>query len=137
MSSGHHAHVSANAHGVRQVADVLDAFFSAEKVPEDVAWRLRVAVDEVVSNVVAHGTAGGTVPEIEVGLRRDGDLVEITISDQGGAFNPLLWPAPDTTTPLDQRQPGGLGILLAKRLVDDVRYSRTTHNVITLRKRIP
>lgn len=137
MSSGHHAHVSATTLGIRQVADALDSFCSAERLPKDVAWRLRVAVDEVLANVVVHGKTGDGPPDIAVQFRRDGNVVEVTIADNGAEFNPLWAAAPDLTAPLDQRQPGGLGIFLMKNLVDDVLYSHTTHNVITLRKRIP
>ena len=136
MSAGHLAHVSATAHGVRQVADVLDRFCSAEQLPGDVVWRLRVAVDEVLANVVVHGAAGPVPADIEVQFQRDGDTVEITIADNGAAFNPLWASAPDVTAPLDQRQPGGVGILLMKNLVDEVVYAYTTRNVVTLRKRL-
>jgi serine/threonine-protein kinase RsbW len=136
MSPGHLAHVSATSHGVRQVVDALDGFCSAERLPEDVVWRLRVALDEVLANVVSHGAHGAVPADIEVQFRRDGDVVEITIADNGAAFNPLWASAPDITTPLDQRQPGGVGILLVKNLVDEVLYTYTTQNVVTLRKRL-
>ena len=136
MSAGHLAHVTATTHGVRQIADALDAFCSAEQLPEDIVWRLRVSVDEVLANVVVHGTPGAVPANIDVQFRRDGDVVEITIADNGAAFNPLGASAPDITAPLDQRQPGGVGILLVKNLVDEVVYTYTTHNVVTLRKRL-
>ena len=136
MSAGHLAHVTATTHGVRQVAEALDAFCSAEQLPEDVVWRLRVSVDEVLANLVAHALPGAVPADIDVQFRRDGDVVEITIADNGAAFNPLWASAPDITAPLDQRQPGGVGILLVKNLVDEVVYTYTTHNVVTLRKRL-
>ena len=137
MPPGHLAHVSATALGVRKVADALDAFCAAEQVPADVAWRLHVAVDEVIANIVEHGTAGGVPADIDVQFRRDGDLVEITIVDNAAAFDPLRAAPPDVTAPLDERRLGGVGILLVKTLMDDVLYSHTTHNVVTLRKRLP
>jgi anti-sigma regulatory factor (Ser/Thr protein kinase) len=62
--------------------------------------------------------------------------VEVTVADDGPAFNPLLQPEPDTTLPLASRQPGGLGITLIKSLMDDVRYERTDRNILTVRKRL-
>ncbi len=117
-------------------AGALDAFCAAEGLPADVAWRLRVAVDEVVANILSHGGSLAGPPEIEVAFRRDGADVLVVVSDDGPAFDPLARPDPDVTLPLDARQPGGLGIALVKSLMDEVTYERTTRNVLTLRKRI-
>jgi serine/threonine-protein kinase RsbW len=135
MPAGHHTHVSPAAPAVGQVAGALDAFCAAEGLPADIAWRLRVVLDEIVANIVAYG-APGAPPALDVWFRRDGALVEVTVADDGPAFDPLLRPDPDVTLPLEARQPGGLGITLVKSLMDDVQYERTTRNVLTIRKRI-
>jgi anti-sigma regulatory factor (Ser/Thr protein kinase) len=71
-----------------------------------------------------------------VWFHREGPLVEVTVADDGPAFDPLARPDPVVTEPLERRQPGGLGIALVKALMDEVRYERTTRNVLTMRKRI-
>lgn len=119
-----------------RVAGALDAFCAAEHLPAGVAWRLRVAVDEVVANILSHGGSLAGPPEIEVALHRHGTDVQVIVSDDGPAFDPLARPDPDVTLPLDARQPGGLGIALVKSLMDEVTYERTARNVLTLRKRI-
>ena len=135
MASGRLSHISATAVAVRQVAGAVEDFCASERLPEDVAWRLRVAVDEIVANIVMHAPAGAT-HAIDVEFRREADLVEITISDDGPEFDPFARPAPDLDVPLERRQPGGLGIVLVKGLMDDVSYTRTAKNVVALRKRI-
>jgi serine/threonine-protein kinase RsbW len=148
MPAGRHTHIAIGGRAVGHVADALDAFCAAEGLPEDVAWRLRVALDEIVANIVAHGafsahaaeTRAGTPPEeesaLDVWFHREDRLVEVTVADDGPAFDPLARPDPVVTLPLDSRQPGGLGIALVKALMDEVRYERTTRNVLTIRKRI-
>ena len=134
---GRHAHFIAAAPAVRQVADALDAFCAAERLPQQAAWQLQVALDEIVANLVSHATPAGTRPGFDVWFRRDGDSVEITVADEGTAFDPLARADPDVTLSLEARQPGGLGIMLVKSLMDDVRYERTpTRNMLTIRKRI-
>ncbi len=129
-----HAHVEIGAPAVGRVARALDDFCRDEQLPHEVAWRLRVALDEIVANVVTHGAAGGGGRTMDVWFRRIGGDVEITVADDGPPFDPLSRPAPDTTSPLEKRRPGGLGIALVRSLVDDVRYARTTRNVLTIRK---
>jgi anti-sigma regulatory factor (Ser/Thr protein kinase) len=42
----------------------------------------------------------------------------------------------DAVRRIEARQPGGLGIALVKSLMDHVCYTRTTRNVLTIRKHI-
>ena len=131
----HHAHLPVAAPAISQAAGALDAFCASERLPDEVAWRLRVALDEIVTNVVAHGSPGQAA-SIDVWFSRKEGFVEIRVADDGPAFNPLARTEPDTTSPLESRQPGGLGIALVKALMDDVQYERTTRNILTIRKRI-
>ena len=135
--AGRHAQIGTQRAATAQVVEALDAFCNAEHVPDEVAWRLRVVLDEIVANIVTHGRAGtGEKPVFDVWFRVESDAVEVTVADDGPAFNPLLQPEPDTTLPLASRQPGGLGITLIKSLMDDVHYERTDRNILTVRKRL-
>jgi len=135
MSAGRHTHAIIEASAVEQVADSLGAFCAEERLPHEAAWRLRVALDEIVANIVSYGKTGG-LAALDVWFRRLGDVVEVTIEDDGPAFDPLARPAPDLGLPLEARTPGGLGIALVRALMDDVRYARTNRNVLTIRKHI-
>lgn len=136
MPEPRRAHVPAAASAVARVTGALDAFCAAEHLPDDATWRLRVALDEIVANIVAHGVAGETAPAIDVSFRLEAGGIEVVVADDGPAFDPLARPAPDLTLPLESRQPGGLGIVLVTSLMDDVRYERTTRNVLTMWTRI-
>jgi anti-sigma regulatory factor (Ser/Thr protein kinase) len=60
------------------------------------------------------------------------------VSDDGVSFNPLAVAPPDTTSPLEQRQLGGLGIHLVRSLTDEATYLRQDgRNVIRLVKVVP
>lgn len=135
MPAGQHAHFPAAPASVRQVADALDGFCAGERLPREDSWPLQVALDEIVANLVSHA-GDGRMSGFDVWFRRDGDAVEITVADDGPPFDPLSRAEPDVTSPLETRQPGGLGIMLVKSLMDDVCYRRTTRNVLTIRKRI-
>lgn len=132
MADARHTHAVIGTPAVRRIAEALDAFCADERLPHEVAWRLRVALDEIVANIVAYtpAAAHGT---LDVWFRRNGGAVEVIVADDGPAFDPLARPAPDVTLPLEARQPGGLGIALVKSLMDEVSYTRTTRNVLTIR----
>ena len=109
--------------GVLQAVQAFEQFGRTHALSEGAAWRFLVALDEILSNIVRHGLAGRR-DAIDLMFSIDGDDVAVEIIDAADAFNPLLAPAPDTSSPLEDRQPGGLGIALVRRLMDDTRYER-------------
>lgn len=62
--------------------------------------------------------------EIDIKIDWSGLRITLVISDDGRPFNPLAADPPDTGKPLDDREIGGLGIHLARNLVDDMAYQR-------------
>ena len=133
---GRHTHAAIAPAAVAQVAAALDAFCQAEHLPSDTAWRLRVTLDEIVANIVSYGAAGAGPGAIDVWFHRDGDAVEVRVADDGVPFDPLRQPGAPVSAPLEELRPGGLGIVLVKGLMDEVRYERTTRNILILRKRL-
>jgi serine/threonine-protein kinase RsbW len=95
-----------------------------------------LAVDEAVSNIIAHGYRGqGGGIEIEVS--REGDALVIRLRDEAAPFDPTNVPPPDLTLPLEQRAAGGLGIHLIRRVMDEMTHRVTPQggNELTLVKR--
>lgn len=127
--------VPATLPGVLQAVQAFDQFGRTHALSEDAAWRFQLALDEILSNIVRHGLAGRR-GAIDVMFSIDGETVAVEIIDAADAFNPMLAPQPDTSSPLEDRQPGGLGIALVRRLMDDTRYERRDdRNHFTMRWR--
>lgn len=62
--------------------------------------------------------------------------ITVEIEDEGIPFDPLSRPDAVTPTSIEDVPIGGLGILMAKRSVDEMRYERTDGaNVVTITKR--
>lgn len=109
--------------GVLQAVQAFEQFGRVHGLSKGAMWRVPLALDEILSNIVRHGLAGRRAT-IDLTFALDGEDVAVEIADAADAFNPLLAPPPDTTSPLDERQPGGQGIALVRRLMDDTRYER-------------
>ncbi len=95
-----------------------------------------MAVEEIFVNIARyayHPEAGEASVRCEAG----GDPFQIVVgfADRGRPFNPLDRKDPDVTLDAEARQLGGLGILMAKKLMDDIQYEyRDGKNILTLRK---
>jgi serine/threonine-protein kinase RsbW len=108
-----------------RLAAFADAFARGRGLPDDERVRLLLILEELFTNVVAHGyppdAAAGTVA-VALGWR-DGRLI-IDFSDDGRPFDPLGLAAPDLDKAGEDRPIGGLGIHIVRSLVDEARYRR-------------
>lgn len=98
--------------------------------------QIELAVEEIFVNIAnyAYGNAVGSA-QLCCTLKKKPLGICITISDKGCEFNPLLHKETDLTLPIQERNIGGLGIFLVKKIVDEVTYERKENcNVLTLKK---
>ncbi len=107
------------------LADRIETACSGAGIAADIIFKLNLSVDEILTNVTTHGAAGGAgAPSIRLRLAASDEAIEIEITDNGPAFDPLAQAPPDTSAGIEERPIGGLGIHLVRSLMDEVRYSR-------------
>lgn len=115
----------------------VDAACDALAADGDARFAVRLAVEEVFTNILHHGYGGSGPVEVVVdgGPRR----VRVRLRDQAPRFDPASAPAPDLASPLDEREPGGLGWHLVRQLVDSVEHRAADGggNTYTLVKQLP
>ncbi len=94
--------------------------------------RLRLISEELITNIIDYGYEKDD-GEIQVKLDPSkNSSLTITIISGGNLFNPLEVPEPDTSRPLNEREPGGLGIFLSVTLSDHITYHTADgKNVLT------
>ncbi len=106
------------------------------------AYRLRLAVDEIATNIVLHGKPEeGANEMVDVISTIDDAALTIVLEDGGPAFDPLTHELPDAedlSKPMHEKPMGGLGVFLAIRGVDQFRYERSAggnRNVFIVHRR--
>ncbi|NTV74168.1 MAG: ATP-binding protein [Holophaga sp.] len=83
---------------------------------------LRLAVEEVCTNIIRHGYAPGAPGPIRIAFREGRGTYEVVVEDRAPAFDPATAPAPDLTSGWGERRPGGHGWSLVRAMVDQVLY---------------
>jgi serine/threonine-protein kinase RsbW len=98
--------------------------------------RCELAVDEAMSNIIEHGyRVQSRANFIDVNCNAAPHQLAIVLLDDGPAFDPLAYPAPNPDTPLADRHGGGWGVHLIRTLMDEVHYARVgQRNRLTLIK---
>lgn len=119
----------------------LGPFFKeiAEKIEIDTNTnrQLRLAVEEAVVNVIDYAYLAGTEGTVALRVLYDGRSLKMMIIDSGIPFDPTAREKADTSLSAEDRQIGGLGILLVRELMDTINYERDNgQNVLTLIKHL-
>lgn len=123
MATEFNCTLSDSSAGLQAMMDAAEAFLADNAIPDRTAARILIALDEIVSNIFAHGVREGE-PTVTVGLRVAEGRIAGEIVDDGIAFDPLAAAPPDTGLSLEDRPIGGLGLHIVRETMDEIRYDR-------------
>ncbi|MCB9497583.1 MAG: ATP-binding protein [Fibrobacteria bacterium] len=135
------ANFPARLEDLADMMSFLEESGGALGVPAGLQAKLALACEEAFVNVISYAYPDGEGSlRIAVEGAPSGDPpsagVEIVLTDSGIPFDPLARQMPDTSLAPEDRPIGGLGILLIRRTMDEVRYRRENgRNILTMRKR--
>lgn len=107
------------------------------RLPAKAAHDLRLASEEILVNIATYAFPEGSGRLV---VMWDDDhesrTVRVRFEDAGIPFDPLRAPRPDLDIPIAERPVGGLGIMMVRTLMDDVRYAYTDgKNTLTVSTR--
>ena len=98
-------------------------------------YAVELAVDEACSNIIEHAYGAEDAGDIRCDCSVTDSGLKIILRDKGEPFDPDAVPEVDTSLPLDQRQPGGAGVFLMRKVMDEVIFEfKKGENVLTLVK---
>jgi anti-sigma regulatory factor (Ser/Thr protein kinase) len=96
-----------------------------------------LGLEETITNILKYGYDDEAEHEIEIAIDATQTELRIAVVDDGHEFNPLAHPPPRINAPLEDRQPGGLGIAFLREFFDDAQYRREAgKNRLVLCKRL-
>ncbi len=122
---------------VMRAVEALQEFGHAKQVPDKTLFGLALALEECGSNIVNHALRRDPHQQFQVVIEHTGGAVTIELRDRGPVFDPTQDCAAQPATGEDDRPPGGWGLQLVRRYMDQVRYSREAdENVLRLTKRL-
>ena len=106
-----------------------------KRVENKITMKLDVVVEEIFVNICHYAYEDSGFADIEVSLNKN--KLSITFMDEGVPFDPLKKDEPDISLPSDDREIGGLGIFMVKKMMDKVSYKyENNKNILTIEKKL-
>ena len=99
--------------------------------------QLTLAIEEAMVNAMTYAYPADTRGSITLEAESDGKHLKFILTDSGNPFDPTSVREADTSSSLDDRPIGGLGIFLVRQLMDSINYERTNgKNILTIQKKL-
>jgi sigma-B regulation protein RsbU (phosphoserine phosphatase) len=119
------------------VNDKFEELAKGHNVSEGVIHTFRIVFDELLNNIISYAYTDQEEHLIEIDVQLKNEVISVSILDDGKPFNPLGLNPPDTSLGLEERELGGLGIHLVRKMMDEIQYQRKINkNVLTMKKLI-
>lgn len=129
-----HLHTTSDAAAVAPVRRAVEDFFSACGADRNTVADLGLCVNEALANVIRHAYGNRPGQPIQLWAAATGDDLCIHIRDWGNGVDPSQLPLP----PRAALEPGGLGLVCLRTLMDEVRYEPQPDGMsLRLRRRCP
>ena len=126
---------------VDELSDILgfvDLMLEKYECSMKIQTAVCVAIEELFVNVARYAYKDGEGEvTLGIGFDKESRTIKFCMRDKGIPFDPLKKPDPDITLPAEEREIGGLGILITKKTMDTIEYAyENGENVLTMTKRV-
>jgi len=122
--------IKANISDLGTLTSFIGRELEAAGCPARERGHVELAAEEIFVNIANYAyqddekASGGVTVNCRTRTMPGKTEVTFTFSDCGRPFNPLEHSEPDITLPIEEREPGGLGILIARKIIDIIHYGR-------------
>ncbi len=103
---------------ITTVAEFVEETLEKFDIPMKTAQKIKIVVDEIYSNIVYYSNAD----RAEIECKLNSGMLYLSFYDNGQPYNPLEEKEPDIHAPIEERKIGGLGILIARKIMDKAEY---------------
>lgn len=126
-----------NLSEIERLANTVMQFGKDNNFSDKSIFDINLALEEVVNNVISYAYKDKNEHHITIHLELEGQELMLKVKDDGIPFNPLGVRELDINKPLEERQPGGLGLFFVRNLTDELEYKREKNkNILIMKKKI-
>lgn len=131
----HKLNLSCSTAALAELRSFLQQNLAVFKLTEVDRHQVTLAVEEVCANLIIHSHACNPKEEIHLEVKELNKKIIVEITDKGDAFNLLEYEVPDLSQVIEEKRKGGIGILLVKKIMDEIQFeSKNGKNICRLIK---
>ena len=118
----HRLNISCQTSALSELRNFLKNSLQQYALSEIDRHQVTLAVEEVCANLIIHSHGCNPQDIINLEIKDAPEKLIFEISDQGEAFNMLEYEAPDLKKVILDKRKGGLGIILVKKIMDEIEF---------------
>lgn len=121
--------VTPDKDSIQTVTEFIEKTAEEWEVPMKVASKMQIAADEIYSNIVYYSGAKNAV----ITVTASEEKLSLLFEDDGTPYDPTTAKDPDVTLSAEERDIGGLGIFMVKKMAADIHYENANgKNMLTV-----
>jgi serine/threonine-protein kinase RsbW len=119
--------INSDIEKLKIVETLVDTLSKKLGVSDEVYGKILISTVEAVNNAILHGNKGDRNKMVTVIMSADGNVLDITVTDEGEGFE--YGNLPDPTDPKNIENLHGRGVFLMRRLADAIEYNSSGNEV--------
>jgi len=119
--------INSDIEQLKVVETLVDKLSKKLGVSDEVYGKVLISTVEAVNNAIIHGNKGDVAKRVTVNISADGNILDITVTDEGDGFE--YGNLPDPTDPKNIENLHGRGVFLMRRLADAIEYNSSGNEV--------
>lgn len=125
---------------LQHLLEQVNVLLEEHNCPPQAQYQLEVCIEEIFVNIASYAYGGKPGPaRVVCEFRKTEDGAEeviFTFCDDGVPYNPLNRETPDVTLGAEDREIGGLGIYMTRKMMDRTEYEYKGENIFRMYKRL-
>ncbi len=119
--------INSDIEKLRVVETLVDTLSKKLGIPDEVYGKILISTVEAVNNAILHGNKGDAEKMVTVNFTADGNMFDVTVTDQGEGFK--YDSLPDPTDPANIENLHGRGVFIMRSLADTIEYNDAGNEV--------
>ncbi len=119
--------INSDIEKLRVVETLVDTLSKKLGIPDEVYGKILISTVEAVNNAILHGNKGIEGKLVTVNFTADGNMFDVTVTDQGEGFK--YDTLPDPTDPANIENLHGRGVFIMRSLADAIEYNEAGNEV--------
>lgn len=119
--------IASDIENLTVIETMVDTLSKRLGVSDEVYGKILISTVEAVNNAILHGNHGDRNKKVTVVVKSDGNVFDVTVTDEGEGF--AYTKIPDPTDPENIENLHGRGVFIMKSLADSIEYNRSGNEV--------